>query len=28
LWLSGNAGERWHCLSRDLPPVAAVRFVG
>jgi photosystem II stability/assembly factor-like uncharacterized protein len=28
LWLSGNAGERWHNVSRDLPPVAAVRFAG
>jgi hypothetical protein len=28
LWTSADAGERWHCVSRDLPPVAAVRFVG
>ncbi|MEY4884088.1 MAG: hypothetical protein RIS34_1942 [Pseudomonadota bacterium] len=28
LWMSANAGEAWHCLSRDLPPVAALRFVG
>jgi photosystem II stability/assembly factor-like uncharacterized protein len=28
LWVSANAGEKWHCVSRDLPPVAAVRFVG
>lgn len=27
LWLSAHAGEAWHCVSRDLPPVAVVRFV-
>ena len=27
LWVSGNAGERWHTVSRDLPPVAALCFV-
>ena len=27
LWLSANAGEAWHCVSRDLPPLAALRFV-
>lgn len=27
LWLSANAGEVWHCVSRDLPPLATVRFV-
>ncbi len=26
LWVSSDAGERWHSVSRDLPPVAAVRF--
>lgn len=26
LWLSADAGLGWQCLSRDLPPVAAVRF--
>ena len=26
LWLSVNAGEHWACVSRDLPPIAAVRF--
>ncbi|MBL8381343.1 MAG: exo-alpha-sialidase [Burkholderiales bacterium] len=26
-WISGDAAESWHCISRDLPPVAAVRFV-
>ena len=26
LWVSENAGVSWQCLSRDLPPVAAVRF--
>jgi hypothetical protein len=24
---SDDAGEHWHAISRDLPPVAAVRFV-
>lgn len=24
LWISPNAGEQWHCVSRDLPPVAAI----
>jgi photosystem II stability/assembly factor-like uncharacterized protein len=28
LWLSANSGERWQCVSNDLPPVAAVKFVG
>jgi photosystem II stability/assembly factor-like uncharacterized protein len=27
LWLSANAGEAWHCVSRDLPPMAALQFV-
>jgi hypothetical protein len=26
LWISANAGASWHCLSRDLPPIAALRF--
>ncbi len=28
LWLSGDAGEQWQCVSRDLPPIAAIRFGG
>lgn len=24
LWISADAGEQWHCVSRDLPPVAAI----
>ncbi|WP_137894740.1 exo-alpha-sialidase [Ramlibacter sp. 2FC] len=28
LWTSVHAGEAWHCVSRDLPPIAVVRFVG
>ena len=27
LWVSGDAGETWQAVSRDLPPVAALRFV-
>jgi hypothetical protein len=27
LWVSASAGESWHCVSRDLPPVAALRFI-
>lgn len=27
LWLSPNAGEAWHCISNDLPPIAALQFV-
>lgn len=27
LWLSANAGEAWHCVSRDLLPLAALQFV-
>jgi photosystem II stability/assembly factor-like uncharacterized protein len=27
LWVSASAGESWQCVSRDLPPVAALRFV-
>lgn len=26
LWVSASEGERWHCVSRDLPPLAALRF--
>jgi photosystem II stability/assembly factor-like uncharacterized protein len=26
LWVSTNGGERWECLSRDLPPIAVLRF--
>jgi photosystem II stability/assembly factor-like uncharacterized protein len=26
LWLSDDAGDTWTCLSRDLPPIAALRF--
>ena len=26
LWLSAFAGVSWHCVTRDLPPVAAVQF--
>ena len=26
LWAIRDAGEHWHCVSSDLPPVAAVRF--
>ena len=28
LWASGDAGESWQALARDLAPVAAVRFAG
>ena len=27
LWVSANAGEGWHDVLRDLPPVAAPEFV-
>jgi hypothetical protein len=27
LWVSANAGEHWQCISRDLPPVAALAWV-
>lgn len=27
LWTSADAGESWQVVSRDLPPVASVRFV-
>ena len=26
LWVSEDGGESWECLSRDLPPIAVVRF--
>jgi hypothetical protein len=26
LWTSDNGGIGWQCLSRDLPPIAALRF--
>lgn len=26
LWISEDEGARWHCISRDLPPIAQVRF--
>ncbi|MGH8820222.1 MAG: WD40/YVTN/BNR-like repeat-containing protein [Rhodoferax sp.] len=28
LWVSADAGEAWQALSRDLPPVAVLRFAG
>jgi hypothetical protein len=27
LWLSENGGDEWQCISSNLPPVYAVRFV-
>jgi len=27
LWVSPDAGDNWHCVSRDLPPVAASGWV-
>ena len=27
LWVSADAGEHWQCVSRDLPPVAALTWV-
>ena len=27
LWISSDAGDHWHCVSRDLPPVAALGWV-
>lgn len=27
LWISEDGGALWHCVSRDLPPIAQVRFV-
>ncbi|RYF17183.1 MAG: exo-alpha-sialidase [Comamonadaceae bacterium] len=26
LWVSEDGGESWECISRDLPPIAVVRF--
>lgn len=26
LWVGTSGGERWECLSRDLPPIAVLRF--
>ncbi len=26
LWLSEDEGQSWQCLSRDLPPIAVLRF--
>ena len=26
LWVSRDAGERWECVSRDLPPIAVLRM--
>jgi hypothetical protein len=26
LWISEDEGALWHCVSRDLPPIAQVRF--
>jgi hypothetical protein len=28
LWVSEDEGATWQCLSRDLPPIAAVRIAG
>ena len=28
VWISQNQGDSWSCLSGDLPPIYAVRFVG
>jgi hypothetical protein len=27
LWISADAGEHWHCVRNDLPPVAALGWV-
>lgn len=27
LWISQDAGASWHCVSRDLPPIAVLRWV-
>lgn len=27
LWISPDEGKEWHCISRDLPPVAALGWV-
>jgi hypothetical protein len=26
LWLSEDEGRSWSCVSRDLPPIAVLRF--
>ena len=26
LWVSGNQGDQWICLSQHLPPVYSIRF--
>jgi photosystem II stability/assembly factor-like uncharacterized protein len=26
LWVSGDEGDTWRCISRDLPPIAVVRL--
>ena len=26
LWVSTDAGEKWQCVSRDLPPIAVIKF--
>lgn len=26
LWISEDAGDSWHCVSLNLPPISAVRF--
>jgi len=26
LWVSASGGARWECVSRDLPPIAVLRF--
>ena len=28
LWVSAGGGDKWQCVSRDLPPVAVVRLSG
>jgi hypothetical protein len=27
LWISEDGGGAWHCVSRDLPPIAVLRWV-
>jgi hypothetical protein len=27
LWISEDGGAAWHCISRDLPPIAVLRWV-
>ena len=27
LWISDDADASWHCVSRDLPPIAVLRWV-